>query len=233
MADLVMAEKISGFIGRGINDSHGRPIGRLVGYYANTKNEVTSIEVESCNGDFFNCPVSHIMIEGDALTYIHPWEFEANSLKRQFDLIIRRSRALDELYSKGSLEKTVYEELRSQHISSIGELEEQKKVLVESLLDRSAKLDSQIKELELFLANCKMQHTAGEIDDNSYSIAFESVDKGFKRVLAEKSYLKEVVDFLNEAHLAFDEGLRDERQSYPEAVGEPDMVVIRVKDAGV
>ncbi|WP_455367545.1 CdvA-like protein [[Eubacterium] cellulosolvens] len=229
----MMAEKIIQFIGKTIHDTHSRTVGKLIGYYANIKNEVTSIEIEKCNGDILNCPISQMEIDGDTITYIHPWEYEANNLKRQYDLISRRTRALDELYRNGSLDKTIYEELRSQHISTIDELEEQKKILIESLRTRGEKLEGQIRELELFLANCKMQHSAGEIDPNSYNLAYEAVDNGFKMVLSEKSYLKEIENFLNEVNLQIYENEEKRFQNPTPNTEIADRVVVKMREKDV
>ncbi len=229
----MIAEKIIQFIGKTIHDAHSRTVGRLIGYYANIKNEVTSIEIEGSNGDILNCPISHIEIDGDSITYIHPWEFEANNLKQQYDLISRRTRALDELYRNGSLDKAIYEELRSQHISTIDELEEQKQILIESLRTRGEKLENQIRELEIFLANCKMQHSSGEIDSNSYDLSYEAVDNGFKKVLSEKSYLKEIENFLNEVNVQIYESEEKKIQNPALNTEIPDMVVVKMKEKDV
>ncbi len=225
-----MAEKVSRLVGRQILDAHNRTVGRLVGYYANTKNEVTAIEIEMANGDFLNCPVSQIEIDGDSVVYNYPWELEANNLKRQFDLISRRTRALDELYKNGSIEKSIYGEMRAQHLSSIDELEEHKRILVESLNERSSKLDSQVKELELFLANIKMQHAAGEIDTETYNLAYEAVNVGFKRDLSEKTYLKDVMNFLNQVHLITGDDEERLDHALQDTSRIPDTVVVRMKE---
>ena len=229
----MIAEKIIQFIGKTIHDAHSRTVGRLIGYYANIKNEVTSIEIEGSNGDILNCPISRIEIDGDSITYIHPWEFEANNLKQQYDLISRRTRALDELYRNGSLDKAIYEELRSQHISTIDELEEQKQILIESLRTRGEKLENQIRELEIFLANCKMQHSSGEIDSSSYDLSYEAVDNGFKKVLSEKSYLKEIENFLNEVNVQIYESEEKKIQNPAPNTEIPDMVVVKMKEKDV
>lgn len=222
------AEKIKELIGKEIYDNHERPIGKIVGYYANTKNEATSVEVELSNGEFLNCPISQIALGDDRINYIHPWEFEANSLKQQFDLISRRTKALEELHRNGDIEKEIYEELKNQHTSAIDELQDQKKVLMESLNERNEKLEGQIKGLEIFLANSKMQHMAGEVDDNHYQIIYDSVNSGFKRILSEKKYLTEILSFLGTTDLQIKDDLEEAPKQEDEKV--PDMVYIKMKE---
>ncbi len=207
------AEEIKSIIGKSLSDIHKKHVGRIIGYYANTKNEVTSIELEFVNGDFVNTPVSQIEITGDSAYYIQPWELEAGALKNQFDLIVRRIKALDELQKNGDIDINIYEELRKQHSSSIEELKEQKDILLESLKDRMQKLDNQIKELEIFLANSKMQHSSGEIDEQAYKTAYEAVNRGLNIAISEKNHLKELTDFLKNAESTINEKTNDENES--------------------
>lgn len=223
------AEKIKELIGREIFDMHERPIGRIVGYYANTKNEATSVEVELSNGDFFNCPISQISLDDDQVNYVHPWEFEANELKQQFDLISRRIKALDELYKNGDIEKEIFEELKNQHTSAIDELQDQKSVLVESLSERSKKLEGQIKELEIFLANSKMQHMSGEVDDKHYQTIYDAVNCGFKRTLSEKKYLTDILNFLETTNLSTKVDAQ-ETSLYGDDDKVPDTVYVKMKE---
>ncbi len=122
--------------------------------------------------------------------------------------------------------------MRAQHSSSINELNEQKDILIESLSERIRNLENQLKELELFLAHSKMQHTSGEINDDSYKIAYDSVNEGFKRILSEKKYLQDLADYLNETER------RDEESSTSPTTedsldvhdGESDMVYVKMKE---
>lgn len=223
------AEKVRELIGKQIYDMHERPIGRIVGYYANTKNLATSVEVELSNGDFFNCPISQISLDEDHVNYIHPWEFEANGLKQQFDLISRRIKALDELFRNGDIDKELYEELKTQHTSAIEELQEQKNILMESLNERNKTLEGQIKELEIFLANSKMQHMSGEIDDKHYQVIYDAVNNGFKRILSEKKFLTEVLNFLSATDLSVDESSwNNPKHAMEDKI--PDMVYVKMKE---
>lgn len=227
------AEDIKPFIGKPVTDIHKRQVGRIVGYYANTRNEATSIELELVNGDFVNTPVNQIEITGDAVYYIQPWELEAESLKKQFDLIIRRIKALDELHRNGDIDEAIYEELRKQHSSSIEELKEQRDALLESLNERIKKLDNQIKELEIFLANSKMQHTSGEIDDQAYRTAYEAVNRGLNRAISEKNHLKELTEFLKNAEFTVQKPMlnREEKRATSTPLGKiPDIVYIKMKE---
>ncbi|MBS7645216.1 MAG: CdvA-like protein [Candidatus Bathyarchaeia archaeon] len=230
------AEEIRPFIGKPVTDIHKRQVGRIIGYYANTRNEATSVELELVNGDFVNTPVNQIEITGDAVYYIQPWELEAESLKKQFDLIIRRIKALDELRRNGDIDEAIYEELRRQHSSSVEELKEQREVLLESLNERMRKLDNQIKELEIFLANSKMQHTSGEINDQAYKTAYEAVNNGLNRAISEKNHLRELTEFLKNAEFTIQRPglIREEERQASTPIGKiPDIVYVKMREEAI
>lgn len=227
------AEEIKPFIGKPVTDIHKRLVGRIIGYYANTRNEATSIELELVNGDFVNTPVNQIEVAGDTVYYIQPWELEAESLRKQFDLIIRRIKALDELRRNGDIDEAIYEELRRQHSSSVEELKEQREILLESLEERMRRLDNQIKELEIFLANSKMQHTSGEISDQAYKTAYEAVNNGLNRAISEKNHLRELVEFLKNAESTIQKPslFREEERQPPIPIGKiPDVVYVKMRE---
>jgi hypothetical protein len=226
------ADKIKSFIGKPIIDIHKRNVGRIIGYYANTKNEVTSVEVELAHGEFVNSPISQIEITGDSIYYIQPWELEAEALKKQFDLIVRRIKALDELRRNGDMDGTIFEDLHQQHSNTIEELKEQRDVLLDSLQERTDKINNQIKELEIFLANSKMQHQSGEIDDEAYQIAYEAVNQGLNKAISEKNYLKELADFLKNVESSASQINEDEETSSNVTPIKkiPDIVYIKMKE---
>ena len=154
--------------------------------------------------------------------------------------IVRRIKALDELQKNGDIDINIYEELRKQHSSSIEELKEQKEILLESLKERIQKLDNQIKELEIFLANSKMQHSSGEIDEQAYKTSYEAVNRGLNIAISEKNHLKELTDFLKNAESTINEKTNDDNESeIPNSNGKnvsthlgkiPDVVYVKMKE---
>ncbi|MEM4649955.1 MAG: hypothetical protein QXP78_04740, partial [Candidatus Bathyarchaeia archaeon] len=63
--------------------------------------------------------------------------------------------------------------------------------------ERKKRLELKIKALEIFLANSKMQQSSGEISGEAFKIALESINIGLKRAFSERSYIKEMIDFLS------------------------------------
>jgi predicted RNase H-like nuclease (RuvC/YqgF family) len=228
---IFKTQDIKNFLGKTIADSHQRCIGKIVSMYTNTKNEVTSVEIETSNGDFTNCPSGKLVIEGDALIYMHNWEIEADELRTELELRSKRVKALDELYRSGDIEKEIYDELKREHGSSIEKLEDTRKKLVQSLSERKVKLHDQVRELETSLANNKMQRASEEIGDEAYRVMCDSIRSGLKRLLSEKRHVEEMDEELK----------RPETQPYsstlpspillqPKTITSGDMMVVHLKE---
>jgi len=224
-------QDVKNFLGKAIFDSHQRPIGKIVTMYTNIKNEVTSVEIEAVNGDFYNCPSNRLIIEGNAIIYMHDWEIEAEELKTELELTSRRLKALDELYRSGDIEKEIYEELRKEHGSSIEKFDDSRNRLIESLSERQARLHDQIRELEASLANNKMQHASTEITDDAYRVMCDTIRSGVKRLLSEKGYIEETAQQLRSLQTTQHGSIAPPIPiPQPETPPQKDVVVVHMKE---
>ncbi len=195
-------EEAKNNIGKEVFDSRGRKIGRLISFCTDLRGNPIKFLIELVTGDFIQCTVEQLQQKENVLTYLYSWEVNANNLKNRFDLVSRRIKALEELYANGEIEKEIYLELKNRHESSLEELEEQRKLLIDKLYERKTKLDLKIKALELFLANSKMQQSSGEISGEAFKVALESINIGLKRAISERNYIKEMVDFLSNVKIS-------------------------------
>src|SRR5437867_1716054 len=112
-------EQIRRFLGRTLQDPYGRTFGKVVGISANLRDEVTGVGIEVGNGEFVQCPGDRVAISGDSLVLTPSWKVEAEDFRKEFDVVTRRLKALDELFSVGDIQKDVYEDLRKQDASRI------------------------------------------------------------------------------------------------------------------
>lgn len=180
-------------LGRSVSDNYGATVGRIVGISTDVRNRVTSVEVELGNGQFLNCPPSQIVVNEKGITLLDEWKLEADSLKTEFDLALRRLRALSDLHRQGDIQPEIYEDFRRNHDSNLNELETRRVALTKKLASVSTRLDQQIRELETFLANNKMQLAAGEIDPQAYKIATDSIEKGLSRAFSARRDVEEIL----------------------------------------
>ncbi len=180
-------------LGRSVLDNYGATVGRIVGISTDVRNKVTSVEVELGNGQFLNCPPSQIAVNEKGITLLDEWKLEADSLKTELDLALRRLRALSDLHRQGDIQPEIYEDFRRNHDSNLNELETRRVALTKKLALVSTRLDQQIRELETFLANNKMQLAAGEIDPQAYKIATDSIEKGLSRAFSARRDVDEIL----------------------------------------
>src|SRR5437867_11428379 len=119
---IITLEEIRRFLGRPLQDPYGRAYGRIVGISANLKDEVTAVGVEVGNGEFVQCPGDRLSVSGENLVLLPAWKQESDVFRKEFEVVTKRLRALDELFSVGDIQKDVYEDLRKQHEDAINEL---------------------------------------------------------------------------------------------------------------
>lgn len=202
MIMTITLEQIRRFLGKPLQDPYGRAYGRLVGISANLKDEVTAVGVEVGNGEFLQCPGERLSISTDSLFLVPSWKQEAEEFRKEFEIVTRRLRALDELFSVGDIQRDVYEDLRKQHEDAINELKDKRKQILETLSQRTGVLGLQLRQLQTHLAGNKMLHASGEFDDVSYKAASEAIDTVLIRAMAEKKEVESISSYLSKLDTA-------------------------------
>jgi len=227
-------EEIGKYVGKAVNDTYGRNIGRLIGLTTNAKDEVVSVALELANGELLQCASSQILVKGDSLVYTPSWRIEAIQLQKEFEVATRRVNALDELNRSGELQGEIYTSLKKQHESVVEEVKGRRQGLISGLEERLADLNSQLRDLQTLLANNKMLHTSREIDDYAYQAASEAIRSGLERTLTEKKDIEEVVEHLSKLETLIDLSYQPSAPSPPPAPPRPkespDVIVVHVKE---
>jgi transposase-like protein len=189
----LLMDDAKNLLARSISDSYGATIGKIVGISTDVRNKVTSIEIELGNGQFLNCQPSQLIVNEKGIILLDDWKLEANALKTELGLALRRLKALSELHRQGDIQPEIYEDFRRNHDESLNDLEARREALTKKLTSVIARLDQQIRELETFLANNKMQLAAGEIDPQAYKIATDSIERGLSRAFSAKRDAEEIL----------------------------------------
>jgi len=193
---IITLEEIRRFLGRPLQDPYGRAYGRIVGISANLRDEVTAVGVEVGNGEFVQCPGDRLSISGENLVLLPAWKQESDVFRKEFEVVTKRLRALDELFSVGDIQKDVYEDLRKQHEDAINQLKSKRIEILETLNLRTGTLGTQLRQLQTHMAGNKMLHASGEFDDTSYKAASEAIDTGLIRAMAEKKEVDSISSYL-------------------------------------
>lgn len=193
----ITLEQIRRFLGRSLQDPYGRSFGKVVGINANLRDEVTGVGIEIGNGEFIQAPGDRVAINADTLVLTPAWKVEAEEFRKEFDVVTRRLRALDELFSVGDIQKDVYDDLRKQHEDAINELKSKRKQILDTLSQRTNTLNIQLRQLQTHLAGNKMLHASGEFDDQSYKAASDAIDTGLVRAMAERKDVDAIYNYLS------------------------------------
>lgn len=190
----LQTKDVKPFVGKSIVDSYGRIIGRMIGFSVSLRNEITSVEIELGNGDFSSFPANQISIGDDSIVFIPAWKANSNALSEEYASTLHRVSVLKELYNKGDLQPEIYDDFSKKHEDLLNELETRRSALLASLKDEIVRLNAKIKELQTFIANIKVEHLTGEIDDQAYDTATNAAQMGLEKIYLEKKDLEITLD---------------------------------------
>jgi len=193
----VTVEEVGKYLGRTIEDSMGRPLGKLVGLTADIKDEVNAIQVAHSDGEVATHPINFIRVLSDRLVLLPNWRVEADDLRRERDIITRRKQALDLLLKDGDITQSEYDHQQSEYEIVGNEVKEKCETLVETLKQVECKLDQQISDLQGALTNNKMLYSSSEIDQDTYQTVTESIRSGLEIARKERNDIDNMCDQLN------------------------------------
>jgi hypothetical protein len=186
----LLAKDVRLFIGKSIADLYGRILGRVVGFSVDIKNEVTSVEVELGGGEFSSFPCSQISVGDGSIVFIPAWKSNSNAFSEEYTSTLQRIRVLQELYGRGEISQEIFEEFSKQHEGILNDMETRRSTLIATLKDEVERLNAKIKELQTFIANIKVEHLTGDIDDQAYATANDAVQVGLEKIYLEKKDLE-------------------------------------------
>jgi chromosome segregation ATPase len=182
-------DDLSTKIGETIKDSSGKELGKLLGVTSDVKGHVSNVTVELAHGDFVNIPSTRLTMRNNSPMVLQDSIVEAEEISRELDLLRRRDRALIELRASSDIDELTYDRLKDQYGQAKDELLKKSETVIDKLAERVKQLDEQIKTVQSLIANNKMQYTSGEINENVYCNANESIQGALKRFNFERDEL--------------------------------------------
>jgi hypothetical protein len=108
------------------------------------------------------------------------WKHSFNRLNEENEIAKKKQQALDSLYAKGRISQSTHDSFNTEIAAAIAEIEKQQKDLIQKMTAKTAELHSQIKTLEILLANYEIQHVAGEIDETTYTLEINLLSNGLE-----------------------------------------------------
>ena len=190
-------EQIGKYLGKTIEDAMGRPVGKLVGITADIKDEVTAVQIAHSDGEVAQYPMTFVRVLDGRVILMQTWRVEAEDLRKEHDIIVRRRQAIDLLLKDGDIEQAEYDKLRSSYDEVDTEIKGRRETLLETMKHVDLKLEQQINDLQGALTNNKMLYSSSEIDEQTYRTVTESVRSGLEISRKERMDIENITQYLN------------------------------------
>ena len=190
-------EQVGKYLGKTIEDAMGRPVGKLVGLTADIKDEVTAIQIAHSDGEVAQHSMTFVKVLEDRVILMQTWRVEAEDLRKEHDIIMRRRQAIDLLLKDGDIEKSEYDHLRSSYEELDTQIKEKRETLIETLKHVDSRLEQQISDLQGALTNNKMLYSSAEIDEPTYHTVTESIRSGLEISRKERKDIENITQYLN------------------------------------
>jgi hypothetical protein len=124
------------------------------------------------------------------------WKHSFNRLNEEYEIAKKKKQVLDNLYEKGRISQSTHDSFYSEVAVAIAEIEKQQQALIQKMQLKTEELDSQIKTLEMLLANYEIQHVTGEIDEDTYQMEINLLANGLTTAKHELENVKDAVNQL-------------------------------------
>jgi hypothetical protein len=193
----VSVEDIGKYLGKTIEDAMGRPAGKLVGLTADIKDEVQAVQIAQGNGEVSQHPINLVRVIDGRPVLLQTWRVEAEDLRKEHDIVKRRSQALDLLFKDGDIDQHEYNQLRSSYEDLAKQIKNKREQLIDTLKREETKVEQQISDLQTALTNNKMLFTAMEIDEQTYQAVTESIRAGLEIARKERHDVENTREILH------------------------------------
>lgn len=118
------------------------------------------------------------------------WKYSFDVLRRELELVKKKKEALDSLFNAGRISRSTFDYLNKDLAEAITGVEGDQKKLTGKMASRANELDSQLKSLEIFLANLEIHYAAGEIGEEAYKHQGNAIALGLEATKQELKNIK-------------------------------------------
>jgi hypothetical protein len=119
------------------------------------------------------------------------WKHSFKRLNEEYELANKKKNALDNLYAAGRISQSTRDSFNNDIVAAITDIEKQQKDLLAKMETKVNELQSQIKTLEMLLANYEIQHVVGEIDEDTYQHEITLLGTGLETTKRELDTIRE------------------------------------------
>ncbi|MGB9725141.1 MAG: CdvA-like protein [Fervidicoccaceae archaeon] len=184
------------YIGQKVKDPYQRVIGSLASLYSDIDGNVKAVEILFGDVYFKTIPADRILIQKDEVVLLPEWKYNAMRVIERLERARRRAKALDDLYAKGEIARSAYEEFKSQVSRDLELLKKDATDAKEMIKKRIGELEDQVVEIEKAITALKMSYIAGEIGERGYKPAADILRQNKDRNLEEKNEAKRILDLI-------------------------------------
>jgi predicted nucleic acid-binding Zn-ribbon protein len=225
---VILVEDLGKFLGKTVHTPYNTPVGRLVGVDTNIRNEVTQVSVEQASGELAKYPAAQVRIMNEAIMLAPAWKDEAADLEREYLTASKRIAALKSLLSDGDIDSVAYRQMTSEYQSAIHAMESRRTALVDSLKEKTGKLQEEIRGLQLALTDNKLLYSSGVVEASTYKEACQVIHEILDGHFAEKKDIQSTIDALTR----LEQSESTEEPTKPEHVDQkiPDFVVVKLRE---
>jgi hypothetical protein len=224
----MLVEDVGRFLGKTVQTPYNTPVGKLIGVDTNIRDEVTQVNIEQESGILAKYSAAQVKIENGSVVVTPSWKHEALDLEREYSTASKRITALKSLLSDGDIDTTAYREMTSEYESAIHAMESRRVALVDSLKERTLKLEDEIRRLQLALTDNKLLYSSGVVEATAYKDACQIIHGMMNGHLAEKKDIQATIESLT----SLEKSSQVQEQVAPRRIdqGIPDYVVVKINE---
>ncbi len=126
------------------------------------------------------------------------WKHSFRNLNEEYDAAKRKKEALDNLLTTGKISESTHNLFNQEIGDVIAEIERQRTALLDRMTSKMKELETQIRTLEILLANFEIQHVTGEVDEEVYQRETGLLSMGLETAREDLESVKEAIDKLSE-----------------------------------
>ena len=184
------------FIGQKIKDIYGREVGSIVHVYTEIDGTITGIEIAYDNS-FVTVNPEGIKLDNDSIVLLPEWKTEAIKILSYMDKIRRRQKALEELYSKQEIPKSMYDDMKRKLDTELLKVKEDHAKLKSKLKDRLNEIEDQLAKIDKVTISLKMSYISGELPEVAYKSSMEVLRQAKESYTLERDDIKKTLDKLD------------------------------------
>ncbi|MGQ9624773.1 MAG: CdvA-like protein [Candidatus Bathycorpusculaceae bacterium] len=151
------------------------------------------------------------------------WKNSFKRLNEEYETVNKKRQALENLLNNGRISQSTFDIFNTEINEAVAEIERQQKALLDKMNDKMKELETQIRTLEMLLANFEIQHVTGEVEEEVYQREITLLSMGLEHAKHELNAIMEATNQLSNSIQTFMTAAKqEETQPQPTQVPQPE-----------